>query len=146
MLYITSLLLIYLFKFLIRRYLLHIMMVFAIHWHESAIDIHMSPPSWISLCPDIPPHPIPLGCPRALTLGSLHLTSYSHWLSVLHMVMYMFQCYSLKLSHPRLDWSDLAAAAPSLTVSKSLLLSLSLLCSHANSTINTIFLESTYMH
>ena len=115
----------YLLKFLIRRYLLNnIMMVFAIHWHESAIGIHMSPPSWIHAPPpalDIPPQPTPVGCHKALTLGSLHLTSYSHWLSVLHMVMYVFQCYSLKLSHPRHDWNDLAAAVPSLTVQKSAL-------------------------
>ena len=39
------------------------------------------------------PHPIPPGCPRALTLGTLNHTSDSHWLSVLHMVIYVFQCY-----------------------------------------------------
>ena len=38
------------------------MLVFAIHQHESAIGIHTSPPSWISL----PPHPTPLDCDRAL--------------------------------------------------------------------------------
>ena len=46
--------------------------------------------------------PIALGCPRAPTLGApLHASSL-HWSSILHMVMYMFKCYSLKLCHPRL--------------------------------------------
>ena len=50
----------------------------------------------------LPPHPIPLGCPRALALGALLHASNLHWSSILHMVIYMFQCYSLKSSHPRL--------------------------------------------
>ena len=37
----------------------------------------------------------PLGCDRDLGLSSLCHTANSHWLSVLHMVMYMFQCYPL---------------------------------------------------
>ena len=49
----------------------------------------------------LPPYPIPLGCPRALALGALLHALNLHWPSVLHMVMYMFQCYSLKSSHPR---------------------------------------------
>ena len=54
-------------------------------------------PSYLS------PHSIPLGCPRALALGALLHALNLHWSSVLHMVMYMFQCYSLKSSHPRLS-------------------------------------------
>ena len=48
-----------------------------------------------------PPRPpaISPGCHRARGLGSLHRTPESHWLSVLHTVMYMFQCCSLKASH-----------------------------------------------
>ena len=52
-------------------------MVFAIHQHESATGIHMSPPSYLS------PHPTPLGCHRAPALGSLPYIAYSHWLSTL---------------------------------------------------------------
>ena len=55
--------------------------------------------------PDHPPislpTPAPLGCHRAPTLGPLHHTN-SHRLSDFYMVMYMFQCYSLKSSHPHL--------------------------------------------
>ena len=39
---------------------------------------------------------------------SLRHTANSHWLSVLHIVMFMFQCYSLNLSHPSLEFSYLA--------------------------------------
>ena len=46
-----------------------------------------------------PPHPTPLGLHRPLTLGSLNHTANSHRLSVLHMIMYMFQYFSLKSSH-----------------------------------------------
>ena len=46
----------------------------------------------------LPPYPIPLGCPRALTLCALPHASNLHGLSILH----VFQCLSLKLSHPRL--------------------------------------------
>ena len=49
-----------------------------------------------------PPHPIPLDCPRALALGTLLHASNSHWLSILHAVMYMFQCCSLKSCYPLL--------------------------------------------
>ena len=43
----------------------------------------------------------PLRCQRALNLGALGLRSNSYYF-VLHVVMYMFQCCSLKLSHPLL--------------------------------------------
>ena len=35
-----------------------------IRQHESAISVHMPPPSWTSL--HTPPHPAPLACPRVL--------------------------------------------------------------------------------
>ena len=43
--------------------------------------------------------PTPLGCHRVPGVSSLHHTGNSHWLSILHMEMYMFPCYSLNLSH-----------------------------------------------
>ena len=50
------------------------------------------------------PHPIPPGCHRALTLGTLHHTSDSHWLSILHMVMYMYFYSTLALLGPLFGW------------------------------------------
>ena len=50
----------------------------------------------------LPPHPILPGHLRALSSGSLCYTSNFHWPSVLHMVLSMLQCYSLKSSHPLL--------------------------------------------
>ena len=66
--------------------------------------------TWISHgCTCVPPSlnltpislPIPsLCCRRAPALSALLHASNLHWLSILHMVIYMFQCSSLILSHP----------------------------------------------
>ena len=61
------------------------MLVSAIYQHESVIymfiyPLPLEPPS------HLPPHTTPLGCHRALDLGSLHHTGNSHWPSILHMV------------------------------------------------------------
>ena len=57
----------------------------------------LEPPSHLS------PHPTALACLRALGLSWLNHTENSHWLSVLHMVICMFSCYPLNLSHPLLS-------------------------------------------
>ena len=81
------------------------MRVFAIHQSELPTGTHVSPSSWnpfpFPLFP-FPPHRFPPGCHRAQGLGARCHTSDLHWSSVLHMVMYMFQRYSLKSSHPLL--------------------------------------------
>ena len=74
-------------------------MVFAIHGHESATGAHVSPS--LNLFPP-PSPPIPLGCLRAPALSALLHSSNLNWPSILHMVIYIFQCYSLKSSHPLL--------------------------------------------
>ena len=56
----------------------------------------LNPPS------QLPPHSILLGCLRAPALGVLLHALNFHWSSILHMAMYMFQYYSLTLSHPHL--------------------------------------------
>ena len=58
------------------------MVVFAIHWHESAKGVL-----------NLPPHPIPLGCPSAPALSAFLHASKLGWSSISHMVIYMFQCY-----------------------------------------------------
>ena len=60
------------------------------------MPLPLGPPS------HFPSHPTPLGFHRAQDLSSLDHTENSHLLSILHMVMYMFQCYSLYSSHPLL--------------------------------------------
>ena len=67
------------------------------HQYELSIGIHMFPPAWTPS--HLPHQPIPLGYHRGLVLSLLHNTSNLHWLSILHMVTYMFQCYALKSFH-----------------------------------------------
>ena len=63
-------------------------MVFAIHQHEPATGAHVPPdPNHPH-----PPPPILLGCPRALALTAQLCAFNLHWSSILHMVIYMFQC------------------------------------------------------
>ena len=50
----------------------------------------------------IPSQPIPQGHPSAPALSTLPHASNLDWQSVSHMIIYMFQCYSLKSSHPHL--------------------------------------------
>ena len=50
----------------------------------------------------LPPHPIPLGCPSTWALSALLHALNLYWSSNSHMVIYMFQCYSLKSFHPHL--------------------------------------------
>ena len=102
------------------------MVVFAIHQHELATEVHVS---------YLPPYPIPLGCPRALALSALLHAFNSHWSSILHMVIHMFLCYSLKSSLPHL-----LPKSP-----KHCSLYLCLFCCLACRVIVTIFLNSIYM-
>ena len=54
----------------------------------------MSLPYWTSLPPSIPSHLSMLS--QSTGLKSLSHTANSHWLSILHMVVYTFLCYSLQ--------------------------------------------------
>ena len=51
---------------------------------------------------NLPPHPIPLGCPSASALSALFHALNLNWWPISHMVIYMFQCYSLTSSHSHL--------------------------------------------
>ena len=66
--------------------------------------IHMNQP-WVYMCSpfqNLPPHPIPQGHPSAPALSTLSYALNLDWRSISHMMIYMFQCYSLRSSHPRL--------------------------------------------
>ena len=83
------------------KLLYNIVLVSAIHQHESATG-YTYVPSLLNL-PRTSDPTVPLsGCHRTPGLNSLHHTANSHWLAVLNMVMYMFQCHSFNLSHPLL--------------------------------------------
>ena len=74
-------------------------------WFLPYIDMNQP---WVYMCPPVlnpshlPAHPILLGCPSALVLSALLYALNLDWSSISHMVIYMFQCYSLKSSYPRL--------------------------------------------
>ena len=84
----------------------------------------------------LPPHPIPQGHPSAPALSTLSHASNLDWRSISHMIIYMFQCYSLKSSHPHLLPQSLKVCS----------LHLCLFCCLAYRVIVTIFLNSIYMH
>ena len=86
---------------LIGRYLLYnSLLFFAICQHKSAIGIHMSPTSWTSLQPSTLSHPSRLS--QSTGLRFLCHTANSHQISILHMVIYMFLCFTLNSFHPLL--------------------------------------------
>ena len=105
---------------------------FVIHWHELAMGVHVFP--FLNPPSHFPPHPIPLGHPSAPALSILSHALNLDWQSVSHMIIYMFQCYSLKSSHPRL-----LPLSP-----KDCSIHLCLFCCLAYRVIVTIFLNSIY--
>ena len=107
-------------------------------WFLTSIDmnqswVYMCSPSWDPLPPPSPSHPS----------GSSQCTRPEHPVSrikpglaiCLHMIIYMFQCYSRKSSHPRL-----LPQRP-----KDCSIHLCLFCCFAYRVIVTIFLNSIYM-
>ena len=82
-----------------------------------------------------PPHPILQGHPSAPTLSTLSHASKWDWRSISHMIIYMFQCYSLKSSRPRLFPQSPTVCS----------LHLCLFCRLTYRVIVTIFLDSIYM-
>ena len=108
------------------------MVVFAIHQHESA-TVH----SCLSILttPHLPPHPIPLGCPRAPALSALLHALNLHQSSTLHQVIYMLQRYQVTSSHP-----CLLPRSPEVCS-----LHLCLFCCLTYRVIVTVFLNSIYM-
>ena len=126
-----------LFIFNWRKLLYNIVLVSYITMHQPQVCICSTHPLPRLLEPPshLPAHHSPAsGLSQSTSLSSLHHTAYSHWLSILHMVMYMFQCDSL---NPSLLLLPLCSQVN--------LLCLYLHCCSANTFIGTIFLDSTYM-
>ena len=73
---------------------------FAIYWHESARGVH------ISHILNPPPSSLPIPSLRVILVhhpwAPLSNASNLDWWYVSHMIINMFQCYSLKSSHPHL--------------------------------------------
>ena len=113
---------------------------FTISWwfspyiHVNQPWVYMCSPSWTSLQPPSPSHSSESSqCASPDTLcHALNLD----WWSISQMIIYRFQCYSLKSSHPRL-----LPQSP-----KDCSLHLCLFCCLAYRVIDTIFLNSIYMH
>ena len=101
--YIYSLKIIYIFIKKIKNWFIYFnwRLITILWWFLPYVDMNHP---WVYMCPEphfyLPPHPIPLGCPRAPTLSALFYASNLDWSSISHMVIYMFQCYSPKSSHP----------------------------------------------
>ena len=86
------------FIFISWRLLLYtVVVVFAIHWHKSAMDLHVFPiPN-----PPSPPSPShPSGSSQCTSPEHLSHASNLDWRSVSHLIIYMFRCCSLRSSHP----------------------------------------------
>ena len=104
---------------------------FTILWFLSYIDMNQP---WIYMCLPIP-NPSPIPHPSAPALSTLPHASNLDWRSVSHMIIYMFQCCSLKSSHPHL--------LPQCPTGYSL--HLYLFCCLTYRVIITIFLNSIYV-
>ena len=104
-------------------------MVFATHWHESAMGVHVSLP-WTPLPPPSPSHPS--GLPQCTSFEC------PVWCIELGLVI----CFTYGNIHVSMLFSQIIPPSPSPTESRSLLfISVSLLLSH----IVTIFLNSIYI-
>ena len=123
----------HLFFFSFWKLLSNIVLVSAIHQHESVPGIHMSAPSWMPLPSPTPSRPSRLS--QGIRLTSPGHTANSHMLSILHTVVCMFPHYSLSSSHPLLPllWPQVHS------------LCLHLHCCPADRFLNTIFPDSIHM-
>jgi len=97
--------------------------------HRCTCVPHSEPPS------HLPPHPIPQGHPSAPAPSILYHALNLDWWFISHMIIYMFQCHSPKLSQPH-----------PLPQSPDCSIHLCLFCCFTYKVIVTIFLNSIYMH
>ena len=122
------------FTFLLEYNCFTMLLVSAVQQSESAIRIHISPYALPLEPPSHPSYPIPLGPHKVLSWSLCYAAAY-HEPSILHLVVYICQCYSLALS--QLPLPPLCPQVCSLC--------LRLYSCHATRFISTFFLESIYM-
>ena len=108
----------------------NIVVLFAIHWPESTIGVHV----FTILKP--PPTSLPIPSLWVIPVPQLRASCIMHqtWTGNSFHILYMFQCHSPKSSHPHLLQSPKVCS-----------LSLCLFCCLAYRVIITIFLNSIYM-
>ena len=96
--------------------------------------VYMCSPSWTPFPPPSPSHPS--GSSQCTSPEHVSHASNLDWRSVSHMIIYMFQCYSVKSSHPH----------PLPQSPKDCSIHLCLFFCFAYRFIVIIFLNSIYMH
>ena len=117
------------FFFIGVQLLYNVALLSAVQQSESAVCIHVSPPSWT-------PHSHPLsGSSRSPKLSTLCCMAGSHWLSSLHRAVHIHQFQSPSSSHP--------SSCPSIHLCSP---HLGLYSHPADRFICTIFLDPTYIH
>ena len=72
---------------------------------------NMSPSSWTSLPPPTPLPPTPSHLSQSTCMSSLYHTANSHWLSILHMVIYIDFCATVSI-FPTLSFPPSVSTSP----------------------------------
>ena len=98
--------------------------------HMNQPWVYMCSPFWTPVPPPSPSHPS--GSSQCTALSTLSYASNMDWWSILHMIIYMIQCYSLKSSHRCLLPQSLKVCS----------LHLCLFCCLARRVVVTVFLNS----
>ena len=103
-------------------------------WFLPHINVNQPWYTYVSTLVNLPPTSHPSHLSRLSQSTRFELPANSYWLSILHMIMHKFQCYSINLYPPLLPLCPQACPP-----------CLHLICCPANRFIGPIFLDSIYM-